>query len=67
MPALPAAVLRALCVCAFLMLAGCSPMPRATGPAAAVDAIGTPPASSIYIGNSFFYFNDGFTTHNEAT
>ena len=29
----------------------------------APTAAGTPPASSIYIGNSFFYFNNGITSH----
>ena len=67
MHALPAAVLRALFVSALLTLSGCSQMMRAPNPAPApapaVDAIGKPPTSTIYIGNSFFYYNDGITTH----
>src|ERR1700712_2539879 len=62
MPSLRAAALRSLFISAVLALVACSPM-RPAGPAPMVDAIGTPPTSSIYIGNSFFYFNNGINSH----
>lgn len=54
---------RGLFAATLLALAGCAPMTPAA-PAAAVplaDAA-APPASAIYIGNSFFYYNNGITT-----
>ena len=58
---LPGTALRGLFLCAAILLAACSPMkPAAPAAAAAPDA---PPASSVYIGNSFFYYNNGITTH----
>ena len=62
MPALPAAALRALMLSTALALAACAPM-KPMRPAPAVDAIGVAPTSSIYIGSSFFYFNNGITSH----
>jgi hypothetical protein len=56
---------RALLVSAALVLAACGSTPPAPPAKAAMapTAAGTPPASSIYIGNSFFYFNNGITSH----
>jgi hypothetical protein len=58
-------VLRALLLSASLVLAACGQMPRA--PAHAIpspaDAAYSNPTSSVYIGNSFFYFNNGITSH----
>ncbi|HEY8360666.1 MAG TPA: hypothetical protein VIL30_24685 [Ramlibacter sp.] len=55
-------VVRAAAAAATLLLAGCGslPMPGAAKPQLAP---GTPPASAIYIGNSFFYFNNGIVSH----
>ena len=55
--------LRGLLLCAVMALAACGQIPSAPAAATQVDAIGTPPTSSIYIGNSFFYFNNGITSH----
>ena len=63
MPALSTAALRALLISAALTLAACAPMKSAPGPAPKGGAIHTPPTSAIYIGNSFFYFNNGITSH----
>lgn len=63
MPTLLTAALRALLMSAVMALAACGQMMPAPGAAPKVDAIGTPPTSSIYIGNSFFYFNNGITSH----
>jgi len=49
---------RGLLAGALLALAACTHTPL-SAPAAADG----PPASAIYIGNSFFYYNDGITTH----
>ena len=62
MPALPTA-LRVLLISTTLAVAACAPMKPASGPAVKVDAIHTPPTSAVYIGNSFFYFNNGITSH----
>jgi hypothetical protein len=62
MSALPT-TLRAVLVATALALAACAPMKPATGPAPQVDAIHTPPKSVVYIGNSFFYFNNGINSH----
>jgi hypothetical protein len=62
MPTLSAA-LRALLISATVALAACAPMKPAPGPVPRVDAIRTPPTSAVYIGNSFFYFNNGITSH----
>jgi len=57
---------RALLAGATVMLAACGQMPG-KAPAYAIpsptDAAYGNPASSIYIGNSFFYFNNGITSH----
>ena len=56
-----AAIARGVFVSALLALAGCAQMaPRAT---AVAEAPAGPPASVIYIGNSFFYFNNGINQH----
>ena len=59
----PSVALRGLFLCAVMTLTACGQMPPAPAAATKVDAIGTPPTSAIYIGNSFFYYNDGITTH----
>jgi hypothetical protein len=57
----PGTALHGLFLSIAILLAACSPMKPAAPVAAAVpDA---PPASSVYIGNSFFYYNNGITTH----
>ncbi|RYF68362.1 MAG: hypothetical protein EOO22_17865 [Comamonadaceae bacterium] len=55
-------LVRAAAAAATLLLAGCAslPMPDTAKPQLAP---GTPPASAIYIGNSFFYFNNGIVSH----
>ena len=54
----------ALLVFAAVLLAACGQAPKAPASAAmAPTAAGTPPASSISIGNSFFSFNNGITSH----
>jgi hypothetical protein len=55
------ALLRALLGACVLTLAGCAGV--APGAAKAPIAAGTPPSSAIYIGNSFFYFNNGIISH----
>lgn len=65
MSRLSAAAFRTLLAAALLALAACSHTPL-SAPAAAPVAMapaGQPPASAIYIGNSFFYYNNGITTH----
>jgi hypothetical protein len=61
MPVKLPTVLRGLFAAALIALAGCAPLTPAARPP--VDPIGTAPTSSIYIGNSFFYFNNGITSH----
>ncbi len=55
--------LSGLLLCAMMALAACGQIPSAPAAATQVDAIGTPPTSSIYIGNNFFYFNNGMTSN----
>jgi hypothetical protein len=52
--------LRAALFAAALVLAGCQSAPTARPPVAPAPAI---PNSAIFIGNSFFYFNNGITAH----
>ncbi|MBI2770978.1 MAG: hypothetical protein HYX47_15245 [Burkholderiales bacterium] len=61
MPAFPTAALRSLLAVALVTLAaGCTtPQP----PAAAMAPAPEVPTSSVYIGNSFFYFNNGMPGH----
>ncbi|MDB5946340.1 MAG: hypothetical protein JWQ33_1366 [Ramlibacter sp.] len=63
MPSPITTALRSLLLSAAIALAGCGQMQAAPAPAAQVDAIRTVPGSSVYIGNSFFYFNNGITSH----
>lgn len=67
MPALLTAALRGLFASAVLALAACGQMPPAAAPAPApmADAAAAP-TSAVYIGNSFFYFNNGITSHVSA-
>ncbi|AMM25788.1 DUF4886 domain-containing protein [Variovorax sp. PAMC 28711] len=57
--------LRALLASAALALAACAPLPKTTAYAipSPADAAYSNPTSSVYIGNSFFYFNNGITSH----
>jgi hypothetical protein len=57
----PLAFARPLAAAFVLALAGCSSVPLQ--PAKSPIAAGTDPASAIYIGNSFFYFNNGIVAH----
>jgi hypothetical protein len=52
-----------LALAALLALAGCANTNMAQAPAKPMIAPGTLPTSAIYIGNSFFYFNDGINAH----
>ena len=57
--------LRILLVIAAALSTACSQLPKASsfaipGPS---DAAYSNPTSSVYIGNSFFYFNNGITSH----
>jgi len=65
MPALSTAALRRLFASAIVALAACGQMALAQAPAASpkVDAEAALPTSAIYIGNSFFYFNNGIANH----
>lgn len=58
----PSTFLRTLLMAGALSLAGCS----STAPPPAAKPLlplGTAPASAIYIGNSYFYFNNGIVSH----
>ena len=62
------AILRTLFLAALLALAGCGSAPSAPGATTfpipgPADAAYSNPSSAIYIGNSFFYFNNGITAH----
>lgn len=66
MPAISSAPLsnlaRAAAAALLLALAGCAVMAPGAAPKPLL-APGTPPSSAIYIGNSFFYFNNGIVSH----
>ena len=57
--------LRSLLIVAAALLTACSQLPKTSGFAIAgpADAAYSNPTSSVYIGNSFFYFNNGITSH----
>lgn len=63
MPRLLLAAARGLLVSALLALGACSHTPLNAPAVAMAEAPAGPPASAIYIGNSFFYFNNGITSH----
>lgn len=56
------ATCRALLAAAALTLAACSHIPL-SAPAGMAEAPAGPPSSVVYIGNSFFYFNNGINAH----
>jgi hypothetical protein len=67
-PRRPADCLRRLILAAAILTAGVAPLSAQVGTPAAPQATvlrmteaGTPPASVIYIGNSFFYYNNGIS------
>jgi hypothetical protein len=64
-PAFSSTLARGLLAAALLALAGCGSMAPMASPAPMKPLIapGTPPSSAIYIGNSFFYFNNGIISH----
>ena len=65
MTTLKQALARAFFALALVALSACGQMTKSPASVAAspADAAYANPASSIYIGNSFFYFNNGITSH----
>ena len=59
MPTLFSAAIRGLMAATLLALTACGQMATAPATPMAISSPSTPPPSVVYIGNSFFYFNNG--------